>query len=199
MRRHGRCRARRRSGPGDRARAADDQRAPAPRCSITTRRSARPTATARSSAAIRTARAACASSSGLGPADCFYGHAAAAAGLPEPVQHRAVPVVRQLQRLGLCGDASDVDAGARRSAHADAGSTSTRRAPTPATTPPRCPSCVDPSNGRAQVVYITGSSNFPPLLAKLAPLILATGYTPVYQVTSSCNGVSSVFGSGATR
>jgi hypothetical protein len=40
---------------------------------------------------------------------------------------------------------------------------------------------------------ITGSSNFPPTLAKLAPLIIAAGYTPVYQVTSSCNGVDTVF------
>ncbi len=56
------------------------------------------------------------------------------------------------------------------------------------------PSCLDSSNGRSQVIYITGSSNFPPLLAKLAPLIVAnTGYVPVYQVTSSCTGVSTVF------
>jgi hypothetical protein len=56
------------------------------------------------------------------------------------------------------------------------------------------PSCVDPTNGRAQVLYMTGSSNFPPLLSKLASLIVTAGYTPVYQVTSSCAGVASVFG-----
>ena len=32
---------------------------------------------------------------------------------------------------------------------------------------------------------------------KLAPLIIATGFTPVYQVTSSCTGVKAVFGSGS--
>jgi hypothetical protein len=58
------------------------------------------------------------------------------------------------------------------------------------------PSCLDPTNGRASVVYITGSSNFPPLLTKLAPIILAGGGpTPVFQVTNSCTGVKSVFNS----
>jgi hypothetical protein len=56
------------------------------------------------------------------------------------------------------------------------------------------PACVDPTSGRAQVVVLTGSSNFPPLLSKLAPLIVASGYTPVYQVTSSCAGVAAVLG-----
>ena len=56
------------------------------------------------------------------------------------------------------------------------------------------PPCYSPSAGRDNVVYLTGSSNFPPLLAKLGPFIISkTGYTPVYQVTSSCNGVKSVF------
>jgi hypothetical protein len=36
------------------------------------------------------------------------------------------------------------------------------------------------------------------LLSKLAPLILATGYTPVYQVTNSCTGVASVLGTDHT-
>jgi ABC-type phosphate transport system substrate-binding protein len=56
------------------------------------------------------------------------------------------------------------------------------------------PSCVDATQGRGQVVVLSGSSNFPPLLAKLAPLVIAAGYTPVYQVTSSCAGVASMFG-----
>ena len=56
------------------------------------------------------------------------------------------------------------------------------------------PPCYSPGAGRDSVIYITGSSNFPPLLAKLGPFIInKTGYTPVYQITSSCNGVKSVF------
>ena len=56
------------------------------------------------------------------------------------------------------------------------------------------PSCLDPASGRGQIVVLSGSSNFPPLLAKLAPIVIASGYTPVYQVTSSCAGVASMFG-----
>jgi len=60
------------------------------------------------------------------------------------------------------------------------------------------PSCLDPEAGRDKVIYVTGSSNFPPLLAKLGPLIMQqTGYTPVYQITSSCNGVKTVFSAQA--
>jgi hypothetical protein len=64
---------------------------------------------------------------------------------------------------------------------------------------PGLPSCADPANGRAQIVYMTGSSNFPPLLAKLAPLIVTgNGPTLIYQVTSSCAGVKSVFSANAS-
>jgi hypothetical protein len=63
---------------------------------------------------------------------------------------------------------------------------------------PTLPSCVDPSAGRANVVYLTGSSNFPPLLGKLAPLVVDAGYTPVYLVTNSCRGVSSVMSPSAS-
>jgi len=60
------------------------------------------------------------------------------------------------------------------------------------------PPCLSPDDGRDKVIYITGSSNFPPLLAKLGPFIIrATGYTPVYQITSSCNGVKTVFSAQA--
>jgi len=59
---------------------------------------------------------------------------------------------------------------------------------------PQLPRCLDPSDNRDKVIYLTGSSNFPPLLAKLGPVIMReTGYTPVYQITSSCNGVKSIF------
>ena len=57
------------------------------------------------------------------------------------------------------------------------------------------PKCFDPSEGRSQVVYITGSSNFPPLLSQLALLLAepaAGGYTPIYRITSSCDGVRSM-------
>jgi hypothetical protein len=64
-----------------------------------------------------------------------------------------------------------------------------------ATDGPVLPACADATAGRAQVLYMTGSSYFPPLLAKLAPIVIGkSGYTPVYKVTNSCTGVRSIFG-----
>jgi hypothetical protein len=51
-------------------------------------------------------------------------------------------------------------------------------------------SCFD-ADARPQVIYIAGSSNFIPLLQKLAPLI--AGYTPVFQQTSSCAATRAMY------
>jgi hypothetical protein len=135
-------------------------------------------------------------SSGLGPADCFFGTPQQ----PEDYLNQCTTAqcveFSNCERLGLCDDAGDPDA-ALVSPPAPQAST-----PPPAADggdeTPSLPSCLDATNGRAQVIYMTGSSNFPPLLGKLAPLIFAaTGFTPVYQVTNSCTGVQSIFGSGA--
>jgi hypothetical protein len=78
-------------------------------------------------------------------------------------------------------------------APADAG-TAVGSPPTDAGTPVSCANDTD----RQNVIYMTGSSNFPPLLAQLGPLIFGkTGYTLVYQVTSSCNGVKTIFSAAA--
>jgi hypothetical protein len=69
----------------------------------------------------------------------------------------------------------------------------------PSIDPSTLPNCYDPSQGRGSMLYITGSSNFPPLLAHLAPLIVdgnGNPLTAVYRVTSSCDGVRSMLGSG---
>jgi hypothetical protein len=129
--------------------------------------------------------------SGLEPKDCFYGTPQQPQEFLNQCSTAACLSFDNCGRLGLCGDASNLAAPlnppppADASAPADAGASDGG--------PPALPACVDASGGRGQVVYITGSSNFPPLLGKLAPLILATGYTPVFQVSSSCNGVKSVF------
>jgi hypothetical protein len=126
-------------------------------------------------------------SSGLGPPGCFYG-------MPQTSDQflnactTATCIPFDNCQHGLCdadagvltppptADAGTADAGAG----TDAGSSS-------------LPGCMDPV-ARPQVIYLTGSSNFPLLLAKLGPLIIRnTGYTPVYQVSSSCGGVRSIF------
>jgi hypothetical protein len=130
-------------------------------------------------------------SSGLGPSACFYGSPAAPQDFMNQCSLAACLPFDNCSRMGLCG----ATAGAGPSLVAPTlGDASTSSSPVVADGGVALPSCMDPANGRAQVVFMTGSSNFPPLLAKLAPLVLATGYTPIYQVTSSCTGVSAVFG-----
>jgi hypothetical protein len=54
------------------------------------------------------------------------------------------------------------------------------------------PPCAAAAGG--QVIYLTGSSNFPPLLKKVAPIIHnLTGLTPVFKTTDSCTGASSMY------
>jgi hypothetical protein len=132
--------------------------------------------------------------SGLVPSDCFYGSPQQPSDFLNQCSAAQCLSFDNCQRLGLCGDASDMDAALMSPPLAEA-STSSSSSGTDADGGDALPSCVDPTNGRSQVVFLTGSSNFPPLLSKLAPLILATGYTPVYQVTNSCTGVASVLGS----
>jgi ABC-type phosphate transport system substrate-binding protein len=133
--------------------------------------------------------------SGLGPSGCFSGAPSRPLDfLNQCGTAQCIPFDRCAH--GLCGDASDFDAALVTPVHLDAGSS-----PAPATSATDSgavlPSCLDASQGRGQVLVMTGSSNFPPLLGKLAPLIATTGYTPVYQVTNSCTGVNTIFGTGS--
>jgi ABC-type phosphate transport system substrate-binding protein len=134
--------------------------------------------------------------SGLGPTGCFLGSPSQ----PEDFLNQcsvASCVAFDSCGHGLC-DAGGADAALAAPVH-EAGSTS--MSTTPAVDAGEggvnLPSCIDPTQGRGQALVMTGSSNFPPLLGKLAPLIVTTGYTPVYQVTNSCAGVSSIFGTGS--
>jgi hypothetical protein len=91
-------------------------------------------------------------------------------------------------RLGLCGpDASAPSLVAPPAAMASM------------VNPPPAPTatCQDPS--RPNIVYINGSSNFIPLLQRLAPLLADTGVTPVFQQTNSCAAVRSMYGAANLR
>jgi len=132
--------------------------------------------------------------SGLGPADCFYGTPSKAADFLNQCSTAQCLSFDNCQRLGLCGGASDMDAALLSPPVLEASTSTSASSDAGADGGVALPSCVDPTNGRPQAVFMTGSSNFPPLLSKLAPLILAAGYTPVYQVTNSCTGVASVLG-----
>jgi ABC-type phosphate transport system substrate-binding protein len=135
-------------------------------------------------------------SSGLGPSDCFSGTPSQAQDFMNQCS-AAQCVSFDSCAHGLCDDGGGLDAPLVGPVPIDAGSTSTTASTGGGDSGAGLPSCLDPSQGRGQVLTMTGSSNFPPLLGKLAPLIVATGYTPVYQVTNSCSGVNAIFGTGA--
>ena len=138
--------------------------------------------------------------SGLGPADCFSGAPQKASDFLNQCSDSQCLSFDDCQRLNFCGSASDVDAALPPPPTPEASATATDAGATDAAADggTTLPSCVDPASGRNPPVFLTGSSNFPPLLAKLAPLVTAAGYTPVYQVTNSCTGVGSVLGSNHT-
>jgi hypothetical protein len=132
----------------------------------------------------------------LGPAGCFYGTPQQPLDLLNQCSTAACSWFDNCQRVRLCGSSPGADPQLALPPSTDAGPLSD------AGTPPgggAKPNCLDPNNGRSQVVYITGSSNFPPLLAKVASTILqgapplAPGPTPVFLTTSSCTGVKAVF------
>jgi hypothetical protein len=142
-------------------------------------------------------------SSGLGPPNCFDGKPQQPSDFLNQCSTAQCLAFDNCSRLGLCNGATDLDAAlssppppSGSSSGGSSGSSSGGGASDGGDAGAVMPSCVDPTNGRGQVVVMTGSSNFPPLLAKLAPLVIQTGYTPVYEVTNSCTGVKSVFGSG---
>lgn len=131
--------------------------------------------------------------SGLGPSSCFYGTPEQPNDFLNQCGTAQCQSFDNCSRIGLCDGAMNMDAGLV--FPPDAGvMTSSGSAGDGGDAGPALPGCADPSVGRGSVVVLTGSSNFPPLLSKLAPLILSAGYTPVYKVTSSCAGVAAALG-----
>ena len=122
--------------------------------------------------------------SGLGPKGCFFGTPSSTA---EYLNACSAAVSRPFDncgRLNLCGNSVPADP----------------LPPPIATTPssvinPVAPPTVNCADGGPQVVYMTGASDFGPLLKAVTPLLTANSppYRAVFQAASSCVGVSSVF------
>jgi hypothetical protein len=131
--------------------------------------------------------------SGLQPAHCFYGTPQTPQDFENQCSLAECLSFDNCARLGIC------DGGSPDLLSPDDGGSGVMSSPvaSPDAGTPAGPTvnCMDPTNGRAQVIYITGSSNFPPLLAKLAPLLVQQGFTPVFQTSSSCAAVNSVYAS----
>ena len=136
--------------------------------------------------------------SGLGPEACFFGTPQGRQDFLNQCSAAECQAFDDCQRLGVCDGGAAADAALIAPPTVAPSSTSTS-APPPASsdaaTPDASvlPSCADPTQ-RPRVLNMTGSSYFPALLGKLAPLLIADGFTPVYQVSNSCTGVRSVLG-----
>lgn len=52
--------------------------------------------------------------------------------------------------------------------------------------------CKDPAEGRANVIYVAGSTAIRPFLGVVAKLVAADGFTIVYQSQGSCTGVTAI-------
>ena len=126
---------------------------------------------------------------------CFVGVPANAANFLNQCSTAACLPFDDCARLDLCGDGGLPDAIAPPdqtpavSALPEAGAT---------------PLCTSLPPGPGGFVYVTGSSNFPTLLANVAPYIVAglppyqLGPAIIYQTTSSCTGAASIFTDAGT-
>ncbi len=124
--------------------------------------------------------------SGLGPVGCFYGDPQSAAQFANACSTSQCAPFDNCGRLGLCGDGG-VEPGL--TAPLDLG---TVPSPVNGETAPTI-NCADPS--RPNLIYLTGSTNFPPLLQAVAPLLAANTppYVAVFVPQTSCKGAASVF------
>lgn len=92
-------------------------------------------------------------------------------------------------KLGLC------DGGMLGPSPPDGGSTTT-----PSTAVPTGPACTDlAQTAGKQIVYVTGSSNFPPFLTQFAPVLSQSGYAVVWQTTNSCTGVNAAYNTDPSK
>lgn len=131
--------------------------------------------------------------SGLGPPGCFFGTATNANQFANACSTAECAPFDNCARLGDCSNsdggmgplAPPVDLGAAPAP------VNTETAPTV--------NCVDPS--RPNLIYVTGSTNFPPLLKAVAPLLAAgsPAYTVVFLPQTSCKGAASVYDPDPTK
>jgi hypothetical protein len=131
--------------------------------------------------------------SGLGPPGCFYGDPQTAAQFSNGCTTAQCMPFDNCSRLGEC---SNADAGmAPLVPPADLGAAP---APINSESTPAI-NCVDPS--RPNLIFATGSTNFPPLLKAVAPLLAQNNppYTVIYLPQTSCKGAGSMFDQDPTK
>jgi hypothetical protein len=126
--------------------------------------------------------------SGLGPTGCFYGNPQSASEFANACSAAKCLPFDNCMRLGMCQSGAPVPDTLLAPANLGA-----VPAPVNSQPPPTIP-CADPV-ARPNVIYATGSTNFPPLLQAVAPLLAAKDppYTVVYQPQTSCKGAGAMF------
>jgi hypothetical protein len=122
--------------------------------------------------------------SGLGPKGCFSGTPTTTTQYLNACTAAQSMAFDNCARLGLCGAAAMPAATTPVSA-------GTITAAVTAVAPPTV-KCADAG---PNVIYMSGTSDFGPLLKQVTPLLMAktTPYRPVFMAGTSCGGVSSVF------
>ncbi len=130
--------------------------------------------------------------SGLGPQDCFFGDPQTAPEFANAcTTARCVPF-DNCGKLNKC----QVDPMIRQMLVSPAVTGKVKALSTPQPMPTM--KCADAG---ANVIYVTGSTNFPPLLQAVAPLLASRNpaYTVVFQPQSSCLGAGTMFDPDRTK
>jgi hypothetical protein len=126
-------------------------------------------------------------SSGLGPPGCFYGTPRTQTEFGNACTTAACMQFDNCGRTGICQSGAGIPDTLVSPANLGSIPPVVNRQPTPAI------SCADPS--RPNIIYVTGSTNFPPLLQAVAPLLATNNppYTVVFQPQTSCKGAGAMF------
>ena len=126
-------------------------------------------------------------SSGLGPPNCFFGTPSAASDFANQCTTAQTFQFDNCARLNMCDDAALAGALTTNIAPVDLGSIPPPVNPQPTPT-------VDCSAVSPNIIYITGSTNLPPLIKAVQPLLSAgtPPYTAVFAPQTSCKGAAAI-------
>jgi hypothetical protein len=132
-------------------------------------------------------------SSGLGPAGCFFGNPQSETEFANACGAAQCTPFDNCGRLQICRSGDPVSTPLLAPANLGTVPSLVNAQPMPAI------SCADPS--RPNIIYATGSTNFPPLLHAVAPLLAEKDppYTVVFQPQTSCKGAGAMFEGDASK
>lgn len=130
---------------------------------------------------------------GLGPPDCFFGTPSTQAEFANQCTTATVIPFDNCARLGAC-DAAALTAAIQVAVPPPP----PQPPPPPASQPMPTVNCVDVA---PNPIYVTGSTNLPPLIAAVQPLLYqgSPAYTVVFAPQTSCRGADAVYSSDLTK